>query len=169
MSAKHWPAWRCHSHFSKWAHKWYTQHRCRNFAIGVFIQFFFDWERDKERVKKMKSNRAGALDAKISKICQMISSNILNPRVYSIGLIPFDFIRCNSWLDVNFFTKYADMTKPLLKSVHHDTFILFATVGDNLTFVVILTGRGGLFGSTPGLFVGMGFYDWKFTIVKMRQ
>lgn len=50
------------------------------------------------------------------------------------------------------------MTKPRLKSVHHDTLILFATVGDNLTFVVMLTGRGGRFGSTPGLFVGMGFY-----------
>lgn len=49
------------------------------------------------------------------------------------------------------------MTKPLLKSVHHDTFILFATVGDSLTLVVMFTGRGGRFGSTPGLFVGMGF------------
>lgn len=35
--------------------------------------------------------------------------------------------------------------------------MLLATVGDNLTFVVMLTGRGGRFGSTPGLFVGMGF------------
>lgn len=49
------------------------------------------------------------------------------------------------------------MTNPRLNSVHQDTFILLATVGDNLTFVVIFTGRGGLFGSTFGLFVGMGF------------
>lgn len=67
-------------------------------------------------------------------------------------------MRFNNWLDVNFFTKYADITKPRLKSVHHDTLILLATVGDNLTFVVMFTGRGGRFGSTPGLLVGIGFF-----------
>lgn len=82
--------------------------------------------------------------------------NSLNCRVNSIGLIPFFFMRCNSSHDVNFLTKYADTTKPRLKSVHQDTLILFITVGDNLTFDVTLTGRGGRFGSTPGLFVGIG-------------
>jgi hypothetical protein len=33
----------------------------------------------------------------------------------------------------------------------------FATVGEILTCGVMLTGRGGLFGSTPGLFVAIGF------------
>lgn len=51
------------------------------------------------------------------------------------------------------------MTKPRLKSVHHVTLMLFATVGDNLTFVVMFTGRGGRFGSTPGLLVGIGFFE----------
>lgn len=47
-----------------------------------------------------------------------------------------------------------------LKSADHVTFMLLATVGDNFTFEVMLTGRGGRFGSTPGLFVGIGFYIW---------
>jgi hypothetical protein len=33
-----------------------------------------------------------------------------------------------------------------------------ATVGLSFTIVVMFTGRGGRFGSTPGLFVGMGFW-----------
>lgn len=37
--------------------------------------------------------------------------------------------------------------------------MLLITVGDNFTFVVTLTGRGGRFGSTPGLFVGIGFWN----------
>lgn len=90
-------------------------------------------------------------------------------RVFSSGSIPFAFIRANNWLDVNFFTKYADMTKPRLKSVHHDTFMLLATVGDSFTFVVMLTGRGGRFGSTPGLFVGMGFYIHQANEKKCKQ
>lgn len=32
-----------------------------------------------------------------------------------------------------------------------------ATVGEILTWGVMFTGRGGRFGSTPGLFVAMGF------------
>lgn len=44
-----------------------------------------------------------------------------------------------------------------------------ATVGDSFTLVVMLTGRGGRFGSMPGLFVGIGFWIAKEILVFLRS
>ena len=52
------------------------------------------------------------------------------------------------------------MTYPLPYSAAHFTPTVFGSIGDNLQCGVILTGLGGRFGSTPGLFVGMGLGSW---------
>lgn len=49
------------------------------------------------------------------------------------------------------------MTKARPYSAAHETVTVLAIDGFNFIRGVMLTGRGGLFGSTPGLFVGMGF------------
>ena len=46
---------------------------------------------------------------------------------------------------------------PFPYSAAHFTPTVFGSIGDNLQCGVIFTGFGGRFGSTPGLFVGIGF------------
>jgi hypothetical protein len=43
-----------------------------------------------------------------------------------------------------------------------------ATVGLSFTKAEMFTGRGGRFGSTPGLFVGMGFYKTEYSNISNR-
>jgi len=46
-----------------------------------------------------------------------------------------------------------------LKFDYDQSFLPLATVGEILTCGVILTGLGGRLGSTPGLFVAIGFCE----------
>ena len=51
------------------------------------------------------------------------------------------------------------LTRP--NSEAHEMLTWFGTVGEMRHSCVMLTGRLGRFGSTPGLLVGIGFYDVK--------
>lgn len=58
---------------------------------------------------------------------------------------------------ITFRTKPTPTTYPREKSDVHDIFTSFLTVGLNFTNCVTFKGRAGLFGSIPGVFVGIGF------------
>ena len=57
----------------------------------------------------------------------------------------------------NYYTGYLICTYPLPMPDAHFTLILLGKMGLSLHKWVMLTGRGGLLGSTPGLLVGIGF------------
>lgn len=86
------------------------------------------------------------------------SFSSINAFVKLVALIPFDLSRLSSSAEFCFRTKYTDTQKLRPYSKHHDTWMLFGTVGDSFTSGVMLTGLGGRFGSVFGLLVGMGFY-----------
>lgn len=71
--------------------------------------------------------------------------------------MPRDLSLISSCADESFRTKLTAITYPRPNSAAHDTTIRLATVGLKRTKCDTLTGRGGLLGSTPGLFVGIGF------------